>query len=115
MRTTWSTLPLALAVIYSGMHAGVAGAATPATGSVTDRTTSASYTAGPFLVPNTSGLAGDVMCNAVLPCDDFTLKVEVPAAYAADHNLTVRVQWANATADFDLYVLDEGGNVVGSA
>jgi hypothetical protein len=104
-----------LAVIYAGIHPGLAGAASPASGAVTDRTTSASYTAGPFLVPNTSGLAGAVMCNAALPCDDFTLKVDVPAAYASDHNLTVRVQWANSTADFDLYVLDEAGNVVGSA
>lgn len=115
MRTKWSTLPLSLAVLYSGLHAGLALAATPATGTVTDRNTSANYTAGPFLVPNVSGLAGAVTCSAVLPCDDFTLKVEVPAAYAADHNLTVRVQWANSTADFDLYVLDEGGNVVASS
>jgi len=115
MGTKWSTLPLSLAVLYSGLHAGLALAATPATGTVTDRNTSASYTAGPFLVPNVSGLAGAVSCSAVLPCDDFTLKVDVPAAYAADHNLTVRVKWANSTADFDLYVLDEAGNVVGSA
>ncbi|WP_083684510.1 CARDB domain-containing protein [Massilia putida] len=114
MRTKWSVLPLTLAVLYSGLP-GLAGAATPAAGTVTDRNTSTTYAAGPFLVPNTSGLAGPVTCNAVLPCDDFKLTVDVPAAYAADHNLTVRVQWANSTADFDLYVLDEGGNVVGSA
>jgi hypothetical protein len=94
---------------------GSASAAAPATGTVTDRNTSTTYAAGPFLVPNVSGLAGPVTCNAALPCDDFTLKVDVPAAYAADHNLTVRIQWANSTADFDLYVLDEAGNVVGSA
>jgi hypothetical protein len=115
MRTKWSTIPLSLAVLYSGFHIGLASAAAPASGTVTDRNTSTTYTAGPFLVANVSGLAGPVTCNAVLPCDDFTLKVDVPAAYAADHNLTVRVQWANSTADFDLYVLDEGGNVVGSA
>jgi hypothetical protein len=115
MRKTWSRLPLSLAVLYAALQAGPAGAANPAAGTVTDRTTSTTYTAGPFLVPNTSGLAGNVTCNAVLPCDDFTLKVEVPAAYTAGHNLTVRVQWPNSSADFDLYVLDEAGNIVGSA
>jgi hypothetical protein len=115
MRKKWSTLPLTLAVLYSGLHTGMAAAATPASGAVSDRNTSLSYSAGPFLVPNTSNLAGPVTCNAALPCDDFTLTVDVPAAYAADHNLAVRVKWSNSTADFDLYILDEGGNVVGSA
>ncbi|MGZ3181903.1 MAG: CARDB domain-containing protein [Telluria sp.] len=107
----WSFIPLALA----GLFPCLVQAATPSAGTVTDSSPSTTYTAGPFLVPNVSGTAGAVTCNAALPCDDFTLKVDVSTATSAANNLTVRLQWANSTADFDLYVLDEGGNVVSSS
>jgi hypothetical protein len=55
------------------------------------------------------------MCNAATPCDDFKLTVDVPAGYSSGNNITVRIQWPNSSADFDLYVLDADGAVVGSS
>jgi hypothetical protein len=108
-------LPLAMAVLYSGLAAVQAQAATPSSGAVSAQTPSVSYSAGPFLVPNVTGAAGSVTCNTAAPCDDFQLTVDLPANYAGSYNVTVRVQWPTSAADFDVYVLDAGGNVVGSA
>jgi hypothetical protein len=108
-------LPLTVAVLVQGLVGGLAQAATPSSGTVTAQTTSVSYSAGPFLAPNATGTAGDVVCSAATPCDDYRLTVDVPSTYASNYNLTVRVQWPNSAADFDLYVLDAGGNIVGSA
>jgi hypothetical protein len=115
MRRKSLFLPLAVAMLCPGLVGGLAQAANPSSGTVSATSTSVSYSAGPFLVPNVTGAAGSVTCNAAAPCDDFQLTVNVPAAYASSYNLTVRIQWPNSAADFDLYVLDAGGNIVGSA
>lgn len=107
--------PLYLALAVAVLVAGPARAANPSSGTVTATSTSVSYSAGPFLVPNVTGNAGNVTCSAATPCDDFQLTLDVPSTYAGTYNLTVRIQWPNSTADFDLYVLDAGGNIVGSA
>ena len=40
------------------------------------------WSAGPFFVANATDQADGVpTCNAVLPCSDFTLNVDVPAGY----------------------------------
>jgi hypothetical protein len=115
MRKKLTTLSLALAVLAPTFVAGLAHAASPSSGTVTAQTTSVSYSAGPFLVPNPTGAAGSVSCNTATPCDDFQLTVDLPSTYAGSYNLAVRVQWPNSAADFDVYVLDAGGNIVGSA
>jgi hypothetical protein len=115
MRSRRSCLPLAVAMVFSGLTTGVAYAADPGSGTITARSTSVSYTAGPFVVPNTSGLAGDVTCTAATPCDEFKLTVDLAATDAADSVIAVRIQWPDSTADFDLYVLDADGHVVNSA
>ena len=112
---SWSCLPLAAAMLFSGFGAGLAGAANPSSGTVTARSTAVSYSAGPFLLSNATGLAGNVICNAATPCDDFKLTVDLPTTYASDYNLAVKIQWPNSAADFDLYVLDADGVVVNSA
>ncbi|HEX3002722.1 MAG TPA: CARDB domain-containing protein [Angustibacter sp.] len=90
-------------------------AATPTDGSVSDTSTSTSWTAGPFAVPNVTGTAGDITCSAATPCDDYTLKVDTPAGYGDGHQLKVSVDWTQAAADFDIYLLDANGNVVSSS
>ncbi len=91
-------------------------AATPARGTVSDAATTATWTAGPFAVPNDTGAAGDPMCGtAATPCDDYQLRVDVPAGYDAGHSLRVEVAWPTAAADFDVYVLDASGAIVSSA
>jgi hypothetical protein len=115
MRRKSFYLSLAVAVLYPGLVAGLAQAATPSSGTVTAQTTSVTYSAGPFVVPNVTGAAGAVTCNTAAPCDDFKLTVDVPSTYASSYNLTLKIQWPNSAADFDMYVLDAGGNIVGSA
>ena len=90
-------------------------AATPGSGSVSDTSPTATWTAGPFAVPNVTGQTGEVSCTAATPCDDYALNVDVPAGYDADHSLRVDVTWPNSAADFDIYVLDAAGAVVSSA
>ena len=61
-----------------------------------------------------TGAAGDVACGPQL-CDDFALHVSTPAGYGSSHQLTVKVAWAQAAADFDIYLLDSTSSVVASA
>jgi hypothetical protein len=90
-------------------------AATPAGGTVTSTNPTLNYTGGPYVVANPSAQTGAVICNAVLPCDDFALTVSVPAGYETGHNLTVNVQWPTTAADFDLYVLNSSGAELASS
>ncbi|MFL6674556.1 MAG: CARDB domain-containing protein [Massilia sp.] len=110
-----SCVPLITALLFPALTASSALAANPASGTVTDRSTALSYSAGPFLVPNTTATAGSLVCNAAAPCDDFKLTVDLPATYASGYNITVKIQWPNSSADFDLYVLDADGNLVNSS
>ncbi len=90
-------------------------AATPMAGTVTSTATSTSWSGGPFVVPNTTGTAGPVICGAATPCDDFALTVQTPAGYGDTHSLKISVQWPVAAADFDVYLLDANGAEVSSA
>ncbi|HSR25106.1 MAG TPA: PPC domain-containing protein, partial [Candidatus Eisenbacteria bacterium] len=92
-----------------------ADAATPSSGTVSDSSTTATWTAGPFAVANTTGTLGDPQCSSATPCDDYQLTVSTPAGYDADHSLRIDVKWANSVADFDVYVLDSAGNTISSA
>ncbi|GAA1952071.1 hypothetical protein GCM10009798_09150 [Nocardioides panacihumi] len=95
---------------------GSAGASSPGEGTVSDTSTSVSWTGGPFAAPNVTGNAlGTPDCSAPQSCDDYTLHVSTPAGYGGTHSLKVDVSWAQSAADFDVYVLDQAGNVVGQA
>ncbi|MDQ1738051.1 MAG: hypothetical protein QOH56_4302 [Pseudonocardiales bacterium] len=96
--------------------ASPAQSATPTAGTVSDTAPTTTWTAGPFLVPNVTGNAGDPQCGtAVTPCDDYSLTVTVPAGYDATHQVKVQATWANTAADFDLYVLNPAGQIVASS
>lgn len=104
------------AIIAAGVSVSTADAATPTQGSVSDTSTTVSWSGGPFLTANVTGQGLDQPdCSLPTSCDDFTLHVSTPAGYGTDHQLTVKVGWANTAADFDVYVLDAQGNTVGSA
>ncbi|HEY3527901.1 MAG TPA: sialidase family protein [Nocardioides sp.] len=97
-------------------HSGSAVASSPTEGTVTDTSTSVSWTGGPFALPNTTGTALDAPdCTAPQSCDDFTLHVSTPAGYDDSHSLKIEVSWPETAADFDVYVLDQAGNPVGQA
>jgi hypothetical protein len=109
-------LATAAAVILVGALSYVpAEAATPAGGSISDTSPTVTWTAGPFLVANDTGLLGDPTCSAATPCDDFTLTVTTPAGYGDGHLLRIQVSWPISAADFDVYVLDSSGAIIGSA
>lgn len=112
---SWSYLPAMAALVFSALTGSPAQAANPSSGTITERSTSVTYTAGPFVAPNVTGTAGDVVCNAATPCDEFKLTVDAPAAYASGYNITINIQWPNSAADFDLYVLDADGAIVNSS
>ena len=108
----------ALLLLAGGLTAlDGADAATPAEGTVAaGGHHKATWTGGPFAVPNATGNALDQPdCSAPQSCDDFTLHVDTPRHYGAHHQLKVRVGWSNSAADFDVYLLDAKGNAVATA
>lgn len=106
----------AAALLVAGLTVATgADAATPGSGTVSPTAPSLTYSSGPFLVSNVTGTAGAVDCSAPMSCDDFSLRVDTPAGYGTDHRLKVSVAWANAVADFDLYLLDSSGRQVAAA
>jgi hypothetical protein len=98
-----------LALVAGALPNGAADAATPASGSVSDTAPTTTWSAGPFVAPNVSGTTGTVSCGNPQLCDDYALKVSVPAGYDAGHSLRIDVKWPNPAADFDVYVLDSAG------
>ena len=118
-RILHSRLTLALAVcatVAAGGAIATADASTPSSGTVSDTSTTTTWSGGPFAVPNvTAQVNGTPDCTAPDSCDDFALHVSTPAGYGADHDLHIKVSWPNSAADFDVYVLDQAGNVVGTA
>ncbi len=103
-------------LVAGGVALSPANASSPSSGTVTPTQPSRQWTGGPFVVPNVSAQAGDQpLCDAPQSCDDYTLTVTTPAGYGDAHNLTVKVSWPNAAADFDVYLLDQQGSVVQTA
>src|SRR4051794_13829754 len=104
---------LGAAVLLVPSAAVVADAAAPPSGTITDTSTSVTWSAGPFLTPNTTGAAtGTPLCTAPTMCDDFALHVSTPPGYGTGHQLSITVSWPVAAADFDIYVLDSAGNTL---
>src|SRR5205823_58233 len=104
-----------LALVAGSLPSVSADAATPPSGSVSDTAPTTTWSAGPFAVPNVSGTTGTVSCGSPQLCDDYALKVSVPAGYDAGHSLRIAVKWPDSAADFDLYVLDSQGREVAAA
>jgi hypothetical protein len=104
-------------LVVAALGLGSADAAAPTEGTLTDTSAAVTWTGGPFANDNASALVlSPPRCDTALnPCDDFTLHVATPAGYGSDHQLVVDVSWPDPTADFDVYVLDAAGTVVGSA
>src|SRR6476661_10806420 len=103
------------AVVLMAPAVSPAQAADPSSGTVSDSSTSVTWTAGPFATPNPTNAAGDPICNAATECDDYALHVSTPPGYGGNHQLAISVGWGNSAADFDLYVLDSAGKVLSSS
>jgi len=114
-RLRWRIAVGLLALVAGALPSVPADAAAPPSGSVSDTAPTATWSAGPFVVPNVSGTAGTVSCGNPQLCDDYALKVSVPAGYDAGHSLRIDIKWPDSAADFDLYVLDANGREVAAS
>jgi hypothetical protein len=84
--------------------------ATPAAGTVSTTATSTSWTGGPFLVPNPSG----VCVGTVTPgCDTFSLTIAPPAS--GTYSVNVAVSPSTPDDDYDLYVYRPDGAEAGNS
>src|SRR4029079_5421910 len=88
-------------------------ATTPTNGTISDSSTSVTYTGGPFTVPTnaTDSAGGPVTCDSARPCDDFPLHTDISAAYKTahpDYVLTIEVSWSDPTdqQDLDIFLVD---------
>ena len=105
-----------VALLAAGLGFSTADASTPTKGTLTSTATKVTWSGGPFAAPNATGGALDQPdCTVPQSCDDFKLHVSTPAGYGSTHTLNIKVAWAQSAADFDVYVLDSSGAVVGSA
>ena len=68
------------ALLAGALTIGTADAATPNEGTVSDTSTSTSWSGGPFVTPNATGNALDQPdCSLPQSCDDYSLTVATPA------------------------------------
>jgi hypothetical protein len=82
-------------------------AATPTSGTLTTASGPVIYMSGPFTTSNpTDQVNGVPTCDGTLPCDDYTLTVNVPAGYDAANYVKIQVSWPNQAtlAQYDIFV-----------
>ena len=85
-------------------------AALPASGTLTTANNAAnplSYMSGPFTVSNpTDQVDGVPTCDGTLPCDDYTLTVNVPPGSDVANYIKIQVNWPNQStlAQYDIFV-----------
>lgn len=96
-----------------------AGAADPPSGTITAKTPTVEW-AGPLDVvgANLTGQGGANECPApvVVSCDVFELTVDVPpTGWSATGGVNVSITFTSANSDYDLYVYNEAGELVGSS
>jgi len=90
-------------------------ASSPSSGTLTTISGPLTYTGGPFVVANASAQAnGTPICNAALPCDDYTLTISVPPGTDTTKRVKIKVEWPVSAADFDVYIL-QGSTVVATS
>ena len=104
--------------MFACASAALCSAATPASGTLTDNNPTVTYTAGPFLVPNvTDNVNGTPLCDATIPaeqCDTFQLTVNVAASDATTKHIKVTISFPIPAGEFDVFVFDSKGNLLGS-
>jgi hypothetical protein len=121
---TRTALQNALVGLMLVLAHGIASAAMPSSGTISETTPTLTYTGGPFPVsnPTPSPISSAPTCNAAATCDPFTLTVTLPANYATlhpDHFVSVRIDWESLAgdtlrADLDLWIY-KGSSVYASS
>jgi hypothetical protein len=111
---------LAVVIVAIGMFVSprLARADNSQTAGTIDTThTSLTYTHGPFVVPNVTDQVGQPNCTAPQMCDDFALTVNVPAGTNSSDQIMIQYvydQSLDPEVDFDMWVYNSSGQVVGS-
>jgi len=104
--------------VVAPLMLGSAGASTPSSSSLgapaSGATSSTSaWTGGPLTAANP--LIPSLCTSST--CDEHSLAIDVPADYWTSHDgsVVVDLTWTNATDDFDLWIYDADGNIIGSS
>src|SRR3982751_5837285 len=99
--------------LIGALIALVSVATTPNSGTISDTSTSLTYTGGPFTIATnaTDNASGPVTCDAAHPCDHFPLHTDISAAYKSAHPtdlMAIEVSWADPTdqQDLDIFLVD---------
>jgi hypothetical protein len=90
-------------------------AATPPSGVIGPTPgSSVTWSGGPYLLPQP---VPDGCPPPSALCDHFQLTVDVPTSYWATHTggADIQITWGSSNDDFDLYVYDNTGNLVGQS
>ena len=115
-RATHKAPRLAAVLFAAAISSAVA--STPSSGTLTDASPTLTYTAGPFSVPNvTDNVSGTPTCDNTIPaeqCDTFHLNVNVAASDATTKRIKVTISFPIAAGEFDVFVFDANGNLLGS-
>ncbi len=121
MRTPIAYLRLAVALLLV-LGLGVvldlsrASGSSPSAGTLTNSSGARTWSGGPFAVPNATGnVSGTPDCSVPQSCDDYRLTVRTRPGTDDTRELKIVTSWKTTGADFDVYVLDQAGNVVASA
>lgn len=89
--------------------------ATPGSGTISSANPTLTFTGGPFFISNPTAQAGDQpVCTVPMSCDDFALTVDGTGITPNTKQIRISVEWPLSTADFDVYLL-QNGNVVGTS
>lgn len=99
----------AFAVLAAFLLVPAARSAQPASGTLTLPGESLSWTGGPLTAVSPAPQG----CVEGVSCDSFSLSLNIPAGKVAQ--VRVRIDWAGATNDFDLFVFDAQGSTRGSS
>lgn len=92
-------------------------AATPSSGTLnaptSGQTSTVTWSGGPY-----TGATADPSVCTTLTCDSFTVVVNVPAtfySYNPNYSIRVGINWTSSSNDFDLYLYDSSGNLIGTS
>jgi hypothetical protein len=94
-------------VLVANIATRISSAATPSSGTLTIASGPLTYVSGPFATSNpTDQVNGVPTCDGTLPCDDYTLTVNVPAGHDVANYIRVQVSWPHQVtlAQYDIFV-----------
>jgi hypothetical protein len=120
-RTRWTLFALIMICLISvgvGLTRLVL-AGTPSSGTLSPAHPLITYTGGPFATSNPSSPVGEnpPVCSPATPCDDFALKIDIPAGDNNNYSAVVTIDWIDSgtttqgapNSDFDLYIYKSDG------